>query len=120
MDKGKDDPLFEPKSGGRRRGRLGYWMYAVSVYAAIALVLFYRMTHLPLPHEEEEEVIFRRWAWIGFFLAEFWYTFYWFITQTLRWNPINYCTFKDRLSQRFFFLFTFFLLLLTNILISYS
>lgn len=105
MDNGRDVdgggaylPLFEPKSA---RGRLGYWLYAASVYAAIAFILFYRVTHLPLTVVPDEEQLIRRWAWIGFFFAELWFALYWFITQSLRWNPIHYCTFKDRLSQRY-------------------
>ncbi|KAK2984241.1 hypothetical protein RJ640_010200 [Escallonia rubra] len=43
---------------------------------------------------------FRRPAWIGMFMAELWFSFFWFINQSVRWNPIRRYTFKEKLYQR--------------------
>ncbi|KAM2056319.1 hypothetical protein ACFX16_029141 [Malus domestica] len=42
-----------------------------------------------------------RWAWIGMLIAEFWFSLYWIITQSVRWDVTYRRTFKDRLSHRF-------------------
>ncbi|CBI41095.3 unnamed protein product, partial [Vitis vinifera] len=38
---------------------------------------------------------------MGLFLSELWFSFYWFLTQFVRWNLVYRYTFKDRLSQRY-------------------
>ncbi|XP_020264375.1 cellulose synthase-like protein E6 isoform X2 [Asparagus officinalis] len=81
--------LFTAESA---KGRAAYKLYASSVLAGILLIWFYRATHIPLEG---------RWAWLGLFGAEIWFGFYWFVTQSARWNPIYYRTHKDKLSQRF-------------------
>ncbi|THU48252.1 hypothetical protein C4D60_Mb09t24290 [Musa balbisiana] len=60
---------------------------------SICLVLFYRATNIPGRGEQG------RWAWMGMLAAELWFTFYWIITQSVRWNPIYRHTFKERLSE---------------------
>ncbi|KAA8519230.1 hypothetical protein F0562_013486 [Nyssa sinensis] len=85
-------PLFETKAV---KGRVLYKLYAVSVFVGICLICVYRVKHLPAPGE------LGRWAWIGLFMAELWFSFYWIVTQFVRWNPIYRNTFKDRLSQRY-------------------
>ncbi|KAK3010021.1 hypothetical protein RJ639_010984 [Escallonia herrerae] len=79
---GKDGylPLFETKGA---KGRIPYWFYAGSI-----------VSHIPAQGD------FRRPAWIGMFMAELWFSFFWFITQSVRWNPIRRYTFKERLYQR--------------------
>ncbi|CAK9182210.1 unnamed protein product [Ilex paraguariensis] len=91
---GKDGylPLFETKSA---KGRIPYWLYAGSMIVGIGFIFVYRVSHLPAQGEDG------RWAWIGLFLADLWFSFYWFVTQSARWNPIYRYTFKERLSQRY-------------------
>lgn len=84
-------PLFETKAS---KGRIPFGFYVASTIVGIWLICVYRVTHLP----EEGEV--GRWAWIGMFLSELWYILYWFVTLSVRWNPIYRNTFKDRLTQR--------------------
>ncbi|PSS24753.1 Cellulose synthase-like protein [Actinidia chinensis var. chinensis] len=91
---GKDEylPLFETRVA---RGRIVYLVYAVSVMIGICAVFVYRATHLPAATQAG------RWAWMGLFMAEVWFTLYWLITQSVRWTPIYRYTFKDRHSQRY-------------------
>ncbi|KAG6770954.1 hypothetical protein POTOM_022297 [Populus tomentosa] len=84
-------PLFETKSS--RRPFL-IKLYVLTISVAICVIWVYRVRYLPV------EGILERWAWIGMFFAELWFSFYWFITHLVRWNPIFRYTFKDRLSQR--------------------
>lgn len=58
------------------------------------LIWVYRFMNIPKAGEKG------RWAWIGMFIAELWFGFYWIITQSVRWNVIHRCTFKDRLINR--------------------
>ncbi|KMT12991.1 hypothetical protein BVRB_4g090680 [Beta vulgaris subsp. vulgaris] len=85
-------PLFETK---QFNGRLLYRLFAVSIFMAIFMVWVYRVTQMPEKGEEG------RWAWIGLFGAELWFSLYWFLTQVLRWNLVYRHTFKDRLSIRY-------------------
>ncbi|KAJ8770570.1 hypothetical protein K2173_018061 [Erythroxylum novogranatense] len=87
MGRSSSLPLFETKSSRRR---LLFKFYLASVLVAICLIWAYRISYLP-------EGLLQRWAWIGLFIAEVWFTFYWIVTQVLRWN----LTFRDRLSQRY-------------------
>ncbi|KAK2984236.1 hypothetical protein RJ640_010195, partial [Escallonia rubra] len=91
---GKDGylPLFETKGA---KGRIPYWLYAGSMFMGICLICIFRVSHLPAKGD------FRRPAWTGLFMAELWFSFYWLITQSARWNPIRRYTFKERLYQRY-------------------
>ncbi|KAK6932873.1 Cellulose synthase [Dillenia turbinata] len=84
-------PLFETRAA---KGRALYRLYVVSMLVGLCLLSMYRVNHCPGDAEPG------RWAWIGIFMAEFWYSLYWIITQSVRWNPLYHTTFKDRLSQR--------------------
>lgn len=84
-------PLFETKV---RKGRTWYRLYVLSLLLGICLVLVYRALHIPANGEKG------RWAWIGLFMAEIWFGFYWILTQSMRWNPVYHHTFKDRLLMR--------------------
>ncbi|KAK4484983.1 hypothetical protein RD792_007590 [Penstemon davidsonii] len=85
-------PLFETRVA---KGRLLYWLYALSMLIGIALICVYRVKHFP-PNEE-----LKTWAWTGLFMAELWYISYWLVTQFVRFNPVYRSTFKDRLSNRY-------------------
>ncbi|KAL2945061.1 Cellulose synthase-like protein E1 [Bienertia sinuspersici] len=85
-------PLFETKQA---KGRFIYRTFAGSIFMAIFMVWVYRITQMPSKGEEG------RWAWIGLFCAEIWFSFYWILTQNLRWNRIYRRTFKDWLSLRY-------------------
>ncbi|KAK3022669.1 hypothetical protein RJ639_045435 [Escallonia herrerae] len=89
---GKDGylPLFETKGA---KGRIPYWFYAGSMFMGICLICIFRVSHIPAQGD------FRRPAWIGMFMAELWFSFFWLITQSVRWNPIRRYTFKERLYQ---------------------
>ncbi|CAL5410300.1 unnamed protein product [Camellia sinensis] len=93
---GKDSylPLFETKAA---KGRMAYMVYAVSVMIGISLICVYRLIHFPSPSQGR----LQRWAWMGSFMAELWFTLYWLITQSVRFKPIYRFTFKHRLSQRY-------------------
>ncbi|XP_019052682.1 PREDICTED: cellulose synthase-like protein E6 [Nelumbo nucifera] len=85
-------PLFETEE---LKGRIAYRLYALSVLVCISLFLAYRVTHFPGKEEDG------RWAWIGMFGAELWFSLYWMINQSARWKPVIRRTFKDRLSQKY-------------------
>ncbi|CAK7323342.1 unnamed protein product [Dovyalis caffra] len=85
-------PLFETRAS---RGRFLFKLYVLTIFVAICMILVYRVSYLPV--EGAVEI----WSWIGMFVAELWFSFYWFITQLIRWNPVYRYTFKDRLSQRY-------------------
>lgn len=94
---GKDEclPLFGTKVA---KGRNLLRCYAASVFVGIILICVYRVLHFPAATGH----LLRRWAWIGLFLSELWFSLYWFVSQFSRWKPIYRYTFKDRLSQRSF------------------
>ncbi|XP_042450059.1 cellulose synthase-like protein E6 isoform X4 [Zingiber officinale] len=83
-------PLFSTQSAS---GRTVYKLFASSMLVSICLVLIYRVSHAPEAGESG------RWAWFGMLAAELWFSFYWIITQSVRWYPVYRTTFKDRLSQ---------------------
>lgn len=91
MSEKGEPPLFETKV---REGRTWYKLYLLSVLLGTCLILVYRALHIPANGEKG------RWAWIGLSMAEFWFGFYWILTQSARWNPVYRRTFKDRLSMR--------------------
>ncbi|KAH7689061.1 Cellulose synthase protein [Dioscorea alata] len=76
------------------KGRTLYKLYASFILTCILFILFYRLTHIPLEHYS--------WtcAWISLFASELWFSFYWILTQSVRWNPNHHQTFKQRLLQR--------------------
>ncbi|KAL7592944.1 hypothetical protein Lser_V15G31936 [Lactuca serriola] len=85
-------PLFETKQA---KGRTLFKLYTASMSMAICLICVYRATHTP------EKGKTGRYLWIGLFMAELWFTFYWLITQLVRWNPVTHQTFKDQLSLKY-------------------
>ncbi|XAR56805.1 Cellulose synthase (UDP-forming) [Bertholletia excelsa] len=85
-------PLFETRVA---KGRVAYRSFAVTVFLGICLIWSYRLIHIPAAEVEG------RWAWIGMFVAELWFGFYWIITQAVRWNPTYRYPFKDRLMSRY-------------------
>ncbi|XP_075641344.1 cellulose synthase-like protein E6 isoform X2 [Castanea sativa] len=91
---GNDDhpPLFVTKSA---KGRTLFRFYALIILVCTCLIFVYRLSYIPAKQEAG------RWAWVGLFLSELWFCFYWFLTMIVRWNPICRCTFKDRLSHRY-------------------
>uniref|UniRef100_A0A803MWN5 GOLD domain-containing protein n=1 Tax=Chenopodium quinoa TaxID=63459 RepID=A0A803MWN5_CHEQI len=91
---GKDEyfPLFETKQA---KGRLVYRVFATSIFVAICVILIYRGAYLPNKNGEG------RLGWVLLFMAEIWFTFYWILSQLLRWNCIYRYSFKDRLSKRY-------------------
>ncbi|KAH7689055.1 Cellulose synthase protein [Dioscorea alata] len=84
-------PLFQTHG---TKGRTLYKLYASFILTCILFILFYRLTHIPLEHYS------LTFAWISLFASELWFSFYWILTQTVRWNPIYHQTFKERLLQR--------------------
>ncbi|GJZ77991.1 cellulose synthase-like protein E6 [Tanacetum coccineum] len=90
MENAEPFPLFETK---RAKWRLLFKLYVALMVMGICLICYYRATHEP--------VNTGRYAWIGLFMAELWFTLYWLITQLVRWNPVTHHTFKQRLSQRY-------------------
>ncbi|XP_021281864.1 cellulose synthase-like protein E6 [Herrania umbratica] len=85
-------PLFATRPA---RGLVLFRSYASSIFIGICFICFYRVSYCPVEGKIE------RWAWIGMFLAELWFSFYFFITAVVRWNPVYRNTFKDRLSSRY-------------------
>ncbi|KAL6655386.1 hypothetical protein ACP70R_006212 [Stipagrostis hirtigluma subsp. patula] len=77
-------------------GRALYRFHAVTVFLGICLVLYYRVTHVPAAGSGEGRA-----AWLGMLAAELWFSFYWVITQSVRWAPVRRRTFKDRLAARY-------------------
>ncbi|KAL6204114.1 hypothetical protein ACLB2K_021383 [Fragaria x ananassa] len=85
-------PLFETT---KAKGTVFYRFSAVSVSVGICLIWAYRVTHIPKAGENG------RFGWMLLFAAELWFSFYWVITQALRWSRTFRHTFKDRLSERY-------------------
>ncbi|OVA19763.1 Cellulose synthase [Macleaya cordata] len=100
--------LFETKEA---KGRLAYRLFSVSIFIGICLVWVYRAKYVPTSGGDgggggggggsSEFILIRRWAWMGLFGSEIWFTLYWLFTQSVRWNLIYRRTFKHRLSQRY-------------------
>ncbi|XP_040941438.1 cellulose synthase-like protein E1 isoform X4 [Gossypium hirsutum] len=82
-------PLFETKPAG---GLVFFRSYAASIFIGICFICFHRVSYFPVTE---------RWVWVGMFVAELWFSFYFFITVIVKWNPVFRSTFKDRLSSRF-------------------
>ncbi|XP_019193725.1 PREDICTED: cellulose synthase-like protein E1 [Ipomoea nil] len=88
----KQEPLFETRPA---KGRVVYRLFAASIFVAILCVWIYRVTHIPRSGE------YGRMGWIGMLGAEFWFGFYWFLTQSHRWNLVFRQPFRHRLLQRY-------------------
>ncbi|KAK9269765.1 hypothetical protein L1049_001543 [Liquidambar formosana] len=93
-DGGREEALslFETKEA---RGRVAYKLFSSTIFMGICLIWFYRLINIPRSGEEG------RWAWIGLFVAEFWFGLYWIITQSVRWNVVYRYPFKERLLHRY-------------------
>ncbi|XVE80560.1 hypothetical protein DITRI_Ditri14bG0149900 [Diplodiscus trichospermus] len=87
----KTFPLFETKAA---KGRLACRLFSFTIFIGICLIWVYRLTNIPTAGEKG------RWVWIGMFVAELWFGFYWILTQPVRWNVVQYQPLKQRLSQR--------------------
>ncbi|XVE62574.1 hypothetical protein DITRI_Ditri06bG0129100 [Diplodiscus trichospermus] len=98
-------PLFETRPA---KGLVLFRLYAASIFVAVCFIWFYRVSYFPV--EGKLELC----AWVGMFLAELWFIFFFFITAIAKWNVVSRHTFKDRLSSRSFlisfFHFRFFLM----------
>ena len=86
-------PLFETKEA---RFRGAYKVFASTIFAAICLILVYRLTNIPTTAQGG------RWAWIAAFVSEIAFGVYWIITQSVRWRIAFQSPFKERLLHRFF------------------
>lgn len=92
-------PLFETKSV---KGIIPLFrLFAASIFVGRCLIFVYRVSHTytSIKNEEEEEAL-GKWAWIGLFLSELWFTLYWLVCVVVRWKPSYRRTFKDSLSLR--------------------
>ncbi|KAL7186770.1 hypothetical protein ACSBR2_028486 [Camellia fascicularis] len=85
-------PLFETKVG--KKSRVAYRIFGFTVFIGICVIWVYRLTHIPAAEQG-------RWAWIGMFMAELWFGFYWIITLSLRLNVTYRYPFKHRLITRY-------------------
>ncbi|KAH9652369.1 cellulose synthase-like protein E1 [Citrus sinensis] len=72
-------PLFETKEA---KARVSHKVFAATCFVGICLILIYRLVNFP----KEEQGGRRRWAWIGIFMADFFFSLFWIITQSVRWS----------------------------------
>nr|XP_027061310.1 cellulose synthase-like protein E6 isoform X2 [Coffea arabica]XP_027063968.1 cellulose synthase-like protein E6 isoform X2 [Coffea arabica] len=87
--------LFETKAAEGGSVAAAYKVFAFTVLVSIVLIWLYRLTYIPGVGEPG------RWVWIGMFVSELLFGFYWIITQSVRWNVVQRIPFKDRLSLRY-------------------
>ncbi|XP_027064860.1 cellulose synthase-like protein E6 isoform X2 [Coffea arabica] len=87
--------LFETKAAEGGSVAAAYKVFAFTVLVSIVLIWLYRLTYIPGVGEPG------RWVWIGMFVSELLFGFYWIITQSARWNVVQRIPFKDRLSLRY-------------------
>ncbi|KAL7186772.1 hypothetical protein ACSBR2_028488 [Camellia fascicularis] len=85
-------PLFETRVG--KKSRVAYRIFGITVFIGICMIWVYRLTHIPTVEQG-------RWAWIGMFMAELWFGFYWIITLSVRLNVTYRYPFKHRLITRY-------------------
>ncbi|KAK2638919.1 hypothetical protein Ddye_026714 [Dipteronia dyeriana] len=85
-------PLFETREC--RKGRVAYSLFAGTIMAAICAIWLYRIQELMSGQGG------RSWACIGMFMAELWFSFYWIISQPVRFKVCRHSTFKERLLTR--------------------
>ncbi|XP_006857764.3 cellulose synthase-like protein E6 [Amborella trichopoda] len=76
----------------KAKGMFLYRLFGLSFLCAVLMVLYYRLTHVTEGAQ---------WFWMAIFASEVWFTFYWVLNQSVRWNPVYRHTFKDRLSKRY-------------------
>ncbi|KAI8024629.1 Serine/threonine-protein phosphatase PP-X isozyme 2 [Camellia lanceoleosa] len=81
-------PLIETRVG--KKSRVAYRIFGITVFIGICMIWVYRLTHIPTAEQG-------RWAWIGMFMAELWFGFYWIITLSVRLNVTYRYPFKHRL-----------------------
>ncbi|XP_039028210.1 cellulose synthase-like protein E6 [Hibiscus syriacus] len=93
MAENENSPLFETRPV---KGRFVFKLFIISVTVGIGFICAYRLRFFPVASGKRE-----RCAWIGLFLCELWFSFYWFITLICRWNPVYRFLHKNRLSQRY-------------------
>ncbi|KAK2661824.1 hypothetical protein Ddye_000398 [Dipteronia dyeriana] len=85
----KDHHLFETKSA---EGRSLFHLYGVSVFVSTCMIFVYRVSYF-----EERYWVY----WMGLFLSEIWFTWYFFLSVVIRWNLIFRYTFKHKLTLRY-------------------
>ncbi|XP_052877830.1 cellulose synthase-like protein E1 isoform X2 [Gossypium arboreum] len=85
-------PLFETR---QVKGRILFRCIAASILLGICFIVMYRIRYFSIGGKAE------RWTWIGLFLSELWFSFYWLLTTVCRWNAVIRIPFIHRLSQRF-------------------
>ncbi|TYG95499.1 hypothetical protein ES288_A11G272800v1 [Gossypium darwinii] len=85
-------PLFETR---QVKGPILFRCIAASILLGICLIVMYRIRYFSIGGKAE------RWTWIGLFLSELWFSFYWLLTTVCRWNAVIRIPFIHRLSQRF-------------------
>ncbi|KAK8651993.1 hypothetical protein V6N13_141564 [Hibiscus sabdariffa] len=93
MAENENGPLFETRPV---KGRFFFKLFVASVAVGIGFICAYRLWFLRVASGK-----LHRWAWIGLFLCELWFSFYWFLTVICRWNPVYRFPYKNRLSQRY-------------------
>ncbi|XVF06600.1 hypothetical protein REPUB_Repub06bG0063100 [Reevesia pubescens] len=94
MGKNEYVPLFETRPV---KGRIFFRLYAASILVGICFICIYRIRFFPAGVGGKVE----RWTWIGMFLSELWFSFYWFLSTVCRWNLVRRFPYKHSLSQRF-------------------
>ncbi|GLU23969.1 hypothetical protein SLE2022_399430 [Rubroshorea leprosula] len=85
-------PLFDIKQA---KGRVCHRLFSSTVFFGICLIWFYRLTNIPGAGQQG------RLSWIGMFISELMFSFYWILTQPVRWNVSYYLPFKDRLLHSY-------------------
>nr|XP_043606338.1 cellulose synthase-like protein E1 isoform X1 [Erigeron canadensis] len=88
---GKDGPLFETIIRGKEKKLKR--VFATTVLLSIIWIWIYRTT----------QVLHGSWRLrtVGMFVSEICFGVYWVLTQSVRWNPTDRRTFKQRLFQRY-------------------
>ncbi|RVW50058.1 Cellulose synthase-like protein E6 [Vitis vinifera] len=80
-------PLFETK---QVKGRVASKVLASTIFLGICLILVYRLKHIPSAEEHD------RWAWIGLFMVELWFGFYWILLVARQgWKPVYFSPHKS-------------------------
>ncbi|XP_062078928.1 cellulose synthase-like protein E6 [Humulus lupulus] len=93
--------LYETRKA-RFRGALR--VFSSTIMGGICLIWYYRLTNIIQSlssSSSSSSSSNHRWAWIGMFMAELVFGFYWIITQSVRWTLIRFHPFKQRLSLRY-------------------
>ncbi|KAF2288938.1 hypothetical protein GH714_022916 [Hevea brasiliensis] len=85
-------PLFQRQQA---KGRVAYRVFASTIFVGICLIWIHRFLYIPIVGEGG------RWVWVGMFMAELCFSFFWVCTQSLRWNLTLLYPFKHSLSLRY-------------------